>query len=70
MNAEMLRQLLAIVEGLNGHINAVRWMREKADVEYHHQGADEVEISIHHGDDEVSYYTWDLTHGDCWIDTV
>jgi len=70
MNAEMLRQLLEIVERLNGHINCVRWMKEKADVEYHHQEADEVEISIHHGDDEVSYYRWNLVHGDCWIETV
>ena len=69
MNEDQLLMLASIVEELDGFVNSVRFMNWKGDVDYAH-AAKEVEVSIHHGLDEVSFFVLQLPDGDEWIETV
>jgi hypothetical protein len=65
----MLTQLMSNM-GDNDHINAVRFMKEKDDVDYAHH-ADEVEVSVHTESGNVRYFVLDFAHPEAgWVETV
>ena len=68
LNCVALYRLAQLVEDLCGEVYGVRFMREKEDVSYS-SGADEVEISVLHGDDNLAYFSLD-EGADDWVETV
>lgn len=71
MTIEMLEKLVEILRRIGGHVNAVRIMRKKEDVDYVHSGADEIEVSIHGcRGDNPRYFSWDLPDATEWVETI
>lgn len=72
LTIDMVSSLLSEMCAMGGepHINAVRFMKAKEDVDYAHH-ADEVEVSVHAESGNVRYFVWDFNRPqDGWIETV